>query len=135
MPSTAQLMTLSTLYPTGLALLGDTEFLRRVKAGQTAMAVNMDAIKTRDSEAATLIREISVALADYHVECFHLEASLEVYVKGIAEKEATQILNALLATHAPMFSQSKMEFEYDESLECVDRYIMLFNHNLTPFSV
>lgn len=118
------------LCPTGVALLGRTEFLRRMTAGEKALDINLSAMETRDKETQKLIAIISDEMAANGAECFQIKDCMEVYISGMDRDEAADQLNDYIAEHAPMFHQGNMEFEFDEEFNGTNRFIMNYQSNV-----
>jgi hypothetical protein len=113
-----------SLYPTGVKLLGRTEFLRRVNAGEKAIDVNVDAMWTRDRETEKLIDIIGDKMSHLSPECFQMDSCLQIYLDESERHVEIPFLNDLVEEHAPMLHRGGMTFEYDNSFQGTDCFIL-----------
>jgi hypothetical protein len=112
------------LYPTGVKILGRTEFARRVESGQKAIDVNVDAMMTRNLETEALSNVITEKMAHMSPECFQMDTCFKVYLSDSGRHDEVNFLNELVAEHAPTFHSGRMAFIYEDSFQGLDCFVL-----------
>ncbi len=112
------------LYPTGVKILGRTEFTRRVESGQKAIDVNVGAMEARDLETEALSNIITEKMAHMSPECFQMNSCFKVYLTDSERHDEVDYLNDLVAEHAPTFHNGRMAFIYEDSHQGVDCFTL-----------
>lgn len=112
------------LYPTGVKILGRTEFIRRVESGQKAIDVNVGAMEARDLETESLSSVIKEKMAHMSPECFQMDSCFKVYLADSDRHDEVDYLNDLVAEHAPTLHSGRMAFIYEDSFQGVDCFVL-----------